>query len=111
MRIFEVSSNPNSDKLSALAQFLLGRAEDTDAPKKISTKAFLNLARDMQINIGPDELFALSQQPPLNGILEPIDSDSGEVIFKGGEPSQPPEMSVDKARATVDKMAKRASKL
>ena len=41
---FEVNS-ANTQKLAALSQFLLSRAQDTDAEKKISIAAFVDLAK------------------------------------------------------------------
>jgi hypothetical protein len=74
--------------------------------KKISTDAFLNIAQGMKINLTADQLTKLAQQQPLNNVIASVNN--GEIIFKGGEvPSD--DMSVDKARDTVNKMAKRAA--
>jgi len=107
MRINEVETqNANPEKLLALSQFLLDRAKDESAVKKISTDAFLNIAQGMKINLTADQLTRLAQQEPLNNVIASINN--GEIIFKGGEvPAD--DMSVDKARDTVNKMAKRAA--
>lgn len=111
MKITEVADAGQQDamKLAALAQFLLGRSEDTNSPKKISTQAFLNLAQNMGISLTHQQLANLSQKPPLSGLISNVEPD--EVYFKGAEPEvDDSDMTVDQARATVDKMAKRASK-
>ena len=46
---FEVSG-ANTQKLAALSQFLVSRAQDTDAEKKISIAAFLELANNIRLN-------------------------------------------------------------
>jgi hypothetical protein len=101
---FEVSGI-NAQKLAALSQFLVSRAQDTDAEKKISIAAFLELANNMGISINDAQLRNLIQQPPLSELITDI-TDS-EVIFKGTVEGAP-NMTVDQARDTVDTMAKRA---
>ena len=105
MLIREVAGDVDTTKLAALSQFLLGRAEDTDAAKTISTDAFIKLAANMGISITPDRLADLIQQPPLNNIIANLEGDI--ITFKGAE-VQPAGMTVDQARQTVDSMAKRA---
>jgi hypothetical protein len=109
MRINEVESTPNlnSGQLEALTQFLIGRADDTGAQKQISVPAFLNLAQSMGMNLTKDSLIQLSQQPPLSNLIANIQDD--QVIFKGSDVPDT-EMSTDKARDVVDKMAQRAMK-
>ena len=101
---FEVSGI-NAQKLAALSQFLVSRAQDTDAEKKISIAAFLELANNMGISINDAQLRNLIQQPHLSELITDI-TDS-EVIFKGTVEGAP-NMTVDQARDTVDTMAKRA---
>ena len=112
MRITEVQTpSIDSGKLAALAQFMLGRAQDTDAKKTISIQAFLNLAHGMGISLTADQLRTLIQQPPLNNIIANVEGDdaTGTVVFRGAE-AVTDTMNVDQARATVDSMAKRAAK-
>jgi hypothetical protein len=112
MRINEVdTANKDTAKLMALSQFLLGRATDTDAPKAISTKSFINLAQNMGISLTVDQLKNLVQQPPLNSVIANVEGDdeTGKIIFKGDE-AVTDTMTVDQARITVDQMAKRALK-
>ena len=108
MKIFEFAGDNNSAnmaELTALSQFLLSRADDTAARNIISVDAFIKLAASMGISITPDQLSRLSQQEPLSNVITSIDNN--EIIFKGSEdPSAT--MTVDQARDTVDRMAKRA---
>lgn len=107
MRIDEVT-DPSTQKLVALSQFLLGRSTDRAAKKQISQDAFVDLAKNMGINITKDSLTELVSKPPLSNILEPIEIGSSVIRFKGNE--EPPEggMTVDQAQQVVDKNAKAA---
>jgi hypothetical protein len=106
MRLFEFEvSSVHTEKLAALSQFLVSRAQDTDAQKKISIAAFLELANNMGISLTDDQLRNLIQQPPLSELISDV-TDS-EVILKGAV-EDAPNMTVDQARDTVDTMAKRA---
>jgi hypothetical protein len=98
--------DPSTTRLAALGQFLLGRAKDTAAKKTVNTATFVGLARDMGIDITPERLQILSTQDPLRNIIANIEGDT--VVFKGAEETVTPTMNVDQARATVDRMAKRA---
>jgi len=112
MRIAEVQIPPiDSGKLAALSQFMLGRAQDTDAKKTISIQTFLNLAHSMGISLTADQLRTLIQQPPLYYLIANVEGDdaTGTVVFRGAE-AVTDTMTVDQARATVDSMAKRAAK-
>lgn len=94
-------------RLAALAQFLIGRAENAAGPKKISTRAFVNLAQNMGIAITPQQLIDMSQTAPLNNLIASVQGD--DIIFKGSEEEVGQNaMSVDQARDTVNSMAKRA---
>jgi len=109
MRLLEVeTSQAQLERLSALAQFLLGRSEDQSAQKKISTASFIALANNMGIPLTDGQLRDLSQQEPLNQLIGNIDDK--DIVFKGAEDIGPAQMSVDQARTTVDTMAKRAAK-
>jgi hypothetical protein len=108
MKITEVAGQ-DSQKLLALSQFLLGRADDTTAAKQISQPAFIDLAKSLGVNVTPDNLNQLISQAPLKNILEPIEPGTGVVRFKGNV-SGGGGMTVDQARATVDANAKAAMK-
>ena len=68
MKIFEVA-NEDSQKLLALSQFLLSRADDETAAKEISQTAFIDLAKSLGVNVTPDNLNQLITQEPLKNIL------------------------------------------
>jgi len=107
MRIDEVDQIADPNKLVGLVQFLAGRASDTNAQKQISQATFMKLAQSLGINITSQNLGAIISQPPLNGVLEPLDPNSGMITFKGADIG-PAKMSVPQAQQVVDKMAKSA---
>ena len=109
MRIDEVDQGADPNKLVGLVQFLAGRATDTNAQKQISHGAFMQLAPSLGINITTQNLAAIIAQPPLNGVLEPLDPNSGMITFKGADIG-PTKMSVPQAQQVVSKMAKSAMK-
>jgi len=107
MRLREVTDSPDAQKLLALSQFLISRAQDTDSQKKISVSAFVNLAQNMGISLTPDTLTTMSQQAPLNSVIQTVTPT--EILFRGAEQEQVTDtMTVDQAQKTVDSMAKRA---
>ena len=108
MRILEVT-DPNTQKLAALSQFLLGRSEDESTRKQISQAAFIEAAKSLGVNVTKENLGDLISQEPLKNILEPLEPNSGVVRFKGDTEAQTG-MSVDQARAVVDTNAKAAMK-
>lgn len=115
MLISEVQApSIDSGKLAALSDFLSKRAQDTNAKKVISIQAFLALAQSLKIPLTGDQLRSLSKQSPLKNLIADVEGDdqTGRVIFRGegGDVVPGTEMSVDQARATVDRMAKRALK-
>lgn len=112
MRIVEVDvggSTADPNKLLGLANFLAGRAENTNAQKQISQDAFIAAARSLGIMLTPDSLPEIVGKPPLNGVLEPLDPRSNMISFKGANISSGA-MSVPQAQQVVDKMAKSAMK-
>jgi hypothetical protein len=108
MKIFEVA-DADSQKLLALSQFLLSRADDETAAKEISQSAFIDLAKSLGVNVTPDNLNQLVTREPLKNILEPVQPGTGIIRFKGNVAGAPG-MTVDMARATVDANAKAAMK-
>ena len=107
MLIREVQ-DPDATKLAAIGQFLLKRAQDTDAIKPMSVDAFVKIARENGINMTADRFRYLATQQPLNNIIDNVKGD--EIVWKGTKVEQPDSttMSVDQARKTVNQMAKRA---
>jgi hypothetical protein len=107
--VAELNSGPDTKKLAALSQFLLGRSEDESATKQISQQAFIDAAKSLGVNVNSANLGDLISQEPLSNILEPLDPNSGVVKFKGNTEAETG-MSVDQARAVVDSNAKAAMK-
>lgn len=119
MKIFEVqSSGVTQQKIMALSQFLLGRASNTDSNKTISLPTFINLANSLGISLSGQQLKDMSLVPPLSNLIDnveidPSNTNKGTVYLKGSQAAPGDEvetMTVDQARDTVDKMAKRAMK-
>jgi hypothetical protein len=113
MRIVEVdtSANPETpkpDTLMGLVQFLSGRAQDTDAQKQIDKNTFIGLARNLGVNITPDQLVDLVAQEPLSNVLEPVDPNEPTLRFKGAE-TPDVAMPVNKAQDIVAAAAKKAA--
>ena len=112
MRINEVGngqSDGTAARLLGLAEFLMGRARDTAGQKQISMQTFLNLAKNMQIDLTPETLQDMASRPPLNGVFMPIEPNSGMIKFKGND-SGPVPMPVNQAQDVVAAAAKRAMK-
>jgi hypothetical protein len=108
MLIREVA-DPNTQRLAALSQFLLGRSEDESAKKQISQQAFIDLAKSLGVNVTADSLGDLISKEPLSNILEPLEPNSGIVQFKGNTEAETG-MSIDQAQAVVNSNAKAAMK-
>ncbi len=103
-----MGSTPDPAQLSGLVQFLNGRANDTNAKKEISQDAFIKLANDLDINITPQNLADIVSQEPLSNLLEPMDPNSGMLVFKGaGQPDVG--MPVNRAQDIVAAAAKKAA--
>jgi hypothetical protein len=105
MLIREVTDVDN-EKLIALGQYLIGRADDTGAKKAITIDAFVNMAQSMGLNLSKENIRDLAEKPPLNNVIVNITDD--EVIFTGANSASADTMTVDQAEKTVEKMAKRA---
>jgi hypothetical protein len=106
MRIDEVDSSSSDDssaKVAALAEFLTGRAKDTNSKKQIDVDTFITLANQQGANVTRESLIKIGEDSDLFNI------ENDKMVFRGGETTQP-DMSVDQAQSTVDKMAKRAMK-
>lgn len=110
MRLYEFVGVTNDQKLVGLAQLLTGRASDTNARKEISTDSFINLARNLGVQLTPDTIADSIAKPPLSNVLEPYQPNSGVVRFKGNDEPEP-EMSYNQAEEIVDTNAKRAMRV
>lgn len=114
MLIREVAElGPDKSKLEALANFLIGRAEDESAAKEISQDAFVDLAQGLGINISKANLPDLINEKPLVDLLEPPKEGSNMLRFVGNNDNDAADesgMSVDQARDVVNANAKAAMK-
>jgi hypothetical protein len=109
IREFAGDAGKDQEKLLALTTFLKDRAQDENAEAQISQDAFIQTAKSLGINVTPDNLNTMIQQAPLKNVLEPLESGSTVIRFKGNTEGQTG-MSVDQARAVVDSNAKQAMK-
>lgn len=111
MKILEVAGSRDQEKLAAISQFLLGRAQDEGSAKRvIDFRTFASLAQGQGISVTPMSLKHMVQSPPLSNLINDVEGDDAQtarIIFQGGE-SQNPDLSVDQARDTVKQMAQRA---
>lgn len=108
MHIREVT-DPDTLKLVALSQFLLGRTNDESARKQISKNAFIKAAKSLGVNVTMDNLGDLISKEPLKNIMEPMEPNSNVLRFRGNTETETG-MTVDQARAVVDSNAKQAMK-
>ena len=112
MRIDEVGNGRSDDtaaRLLGLAEFLLGRARDTNAQKQISTDAFISAARSLGFPVNEKNIVSVVSQAPLDSVLEPMDPANPTVIrYKGAGESGPTQMPVNKAQDIVAASAKSA---
>lgn len=107
MRLNEMA-DPTASRLLGVAQFLLGRAENTNGKKQINIATFVNIAQSLGIEINAQTLADLSNQPPLNSVIKPIQPGEDTITFSDGEPDVG--MPVDQAQNIVAKAAKSAAK-
>jgi hypothetical protein len=113
MKIFEVDAGlaptPDPEQLSGLVQFLNGRANNTNAKKEISQDAFIKLANDLDINLTAQNLADVVSQEPLSNLLEPVDPNTGVLVFKDAGKLDVA-MPVNRAQDIVAAAAKSAAK-
>jgi len=107
MKTSEVLQESNLEKLAALGQFLIGRANDKNATSKLSVEAFISIAEKMGIPLDVESLQDMVMQGELENII--TNMDNKEISFKSEKQVQDnPDLSIDKARNTVNNMAQRA---
>ena len=91
MRIDEVenSNTPDPTKLMGLVNFLAGRANDENAQKQISTDAFISAARSLGFPVNEKNIVSVVSQPPLDSVLEPMDSQNNQIQRCGPRRTNP----------------------
>jgi len=115
MRIVEFTSRsdkPSAQQLTALAEYLLGRADDEDTQHTVPIGVFLSMAHNMGVNITDNQLRTLATQDPLKNIIANVDADNIILVGAGvtGEEGTDT-MTVDQAQDTVASMADAANPL
>jgi len=105
MKLFEVYGSEH--ELAALVQYLISRSEDLGTKGKVGTESFLKMADNLGVNVSMSQLQSMAQRQPLSNMI--ADVNPQHVSFDLTS-TKNPTMSVDKARKTVDSMAKRAMK-
>ena len=110
MRILEFTSRadkPSAQQLTALAEYLLGRADDEATQHTVPIKVFLSMAHNMGVNITDQQLRTLAIQDPLKNTISNVTADEIILVGEDGEDT----MTVDQAQDTVAGMADSANEL
>jgi hypothetical protein len=115
MRILEFTSRsdkPSAQQLTALAEYLLGRADDEATQHTVPIKVFLSMAHNMGVNITDKQLRTLATQDPLKNIIANVDADNIILVGAGVTGAEGEDtMTVDQAQDTVASMADSANDL
>jgi len=107
MKTSEVLQESNLEQLTALGQFLIGRANDKNATSKLSVDAFISIASKMGIPLDAESLQDMVMQGELAGVINDVNDE--QISFNSEKQVQDnPELSMDKSRNTVNNMAQRA---
>lgn len=107
MKTSEILHESNLEKLTALGQFLIGRANNQNATSKLSVEAFISIAEKMGIPLDVESLQDMVMQGELENVISNMDNK--QISFKSKKQVQDnPELSMDKARNAVNNMAQRA---
>jgi len=107
MKATEILHESNLEQLAALGQFLIGRANDKNATSKLSVEAFISIAEKMGIPLDADSLQDMVMQGELENVI--TNMNNKEITFNSEKQVQDnPDLSMDKARNTVNNMAQRA---
>ena len=107
MKVKDVLQESNLEQLTALGQFLIGRANDKNATSKLSVDAFISIASKMGIPLDAESLQDMVMQGELAGVIN--DVNDKEISFNSEKQVQDnPQLSMDKSRNTVNNMAQRA---
>ena len=98
----------DKEQIAAIGQLIADRTEDKDSPSKLSTAAFVNIANKLGIPVSKESLMDLAEKGVLSSVIKDVNPD--EIQFKGQKDINPTEMTVDKAKKVVSRMAKRNAK-
>jgi hypothetical protein len=109
INIVEDEPTPEDERIAAIAQLLIDKTDGQNTASKLNTEAFINIINKMGMPMTVDVLMDMVETGDLKNIISDVNQD--EVMFKGkGDVDVNAAMTVDKARDTVDKMAKRQAK-
>jgi len=108
----ERSDKPSAQQLTALAEYLLGRADDEDTEHTVPIGVFLSMAHNMGVNITDQQLRTLATKDPLKNIISNVDADNIILVGAGVTGDEGADtMTVDQAQDTVASMADNANDL
>ena len=114
MRILEFTSRsdkPSAQQLTALAEYLLGRADDEDTQHTVPIGVFLSMAHNMGVNITDNQLRTLAGEDPLKNIIVNVTDEEIILSGAGSDDAGADTMTVDQAQDTVAGMADSANEL
>lgn len=104
--ILEGEGNIRDERLAAISQLIVDRSEDENVESKMSVDSFIHIANRMGLSLSPDSLMDLAQSGDLKNIIKDVNQE--EIIFKGKQDVDlNANMTVDRAKDVVKKMAKR----
>ena len=108
----ERSDKPSAQQLTALAEYLLGRADDENTEHTVPIGVFLSMAHNMGVNITDQQLRTLATKDPLKNIIANVDADNIILVGAGVTGDEGADtMTVDQAQDTVAGMADNANDL
>jgi len=107
----ERSDNPSAQQLTALAEYLHGRTDDTNSSKSVPIKVFLSMAHNMGVNITDNQLRTLAGEDPLKNIIVNVTDEEIILSGAGSDEAEADTMTVDQAQDTVAGMADSANEL
>jgi len=110
MIVKEILSESEEEKLAALGQYMIGRANNQNAPSELSIEAFIAIADRLGMSVDFDTISDMLERGVLTDVIADVDQDN--IRFNSKEKAQGPEnmgVPVDKAEAQVKQMANRAA--
>lgn len=96
------------EQIAAVGQLIADRTEEEDSESKLKSDTFVNILNKMGLPATKESLMDLTSSGQVGAVIKDMNDD--EVQFKGQRDIDPTQMTVDRARNTVDRMAKRQAK-
>ncbi len=93
------------EQVAAIGQLIADNTEHEDSESKLSVDAFIGILNKMGLSYSKETLMDLASEGRLESVISDVNDQY--VQFKGQGDIDPESMSVDKARNTVNDMAKR----